>query len=311
MRGLWGLLLLWFCLSFSIPVPDRHEVRKALSNLIANKEDVEIILKRANRYLPVIKPIISSYGLPEELSLLPAVESSFNPFAVSKSGAAGLWQLMPETARNYGLRVDKFVDERFDPVKSTHAAARYLKDLYELFGSWDLALAAYNCGEGCVIRKTNGSSFWLSKHRLPEETQSYVPTFFAYLTLLREPERFGLRVPKDLELTYRRVAKRPITVSDLIASLGISESTFRDLNPHVKGNVIPPGTNLYLPVVPKSAKKLRPTPKKIARLPKAKTKRFKRITLVRKISPKRTYTPRRSKIKVIKLSNGATLYIKE
>ncbi|MGB9873442.1 MAG: lytic transglycosylase domain-containing protein, partial [Hydrogenobacter sp.] len=116
--------------------------------------------------------------------------------AVSRSGAAGLWQFISSTARRYGLRVDDQVDERFDVIKSTEAAVRYLKDLYNMFGSWELALAAYNCGENCVKSRTAGVDFWITKDMLPLETRNYVPAFFAVLLLVRDPVKYGISVPE-------------------------------------------------------------------------------------------------------------------
>jgi len=163
-----------------------------MAYFLQNKPYFERTLERAKEYLPIIKPIIEESGLPIELAYLPIIESAFNPYAVSRSGAAGLWQFIPSTARRYGLRVDESVDERFDVVKSTYAAVRYLKDLYDMFGSWELALAAYNCGENCVKSRTAGVDFWITKDRLPEETRNYVPAFFAVLLILRDPVKYGL-----------------------------------------------------------------------------------------------------------------------
>ncbi len=182
--------------NFGIPVPDREEIRRYIWYFLQNKPYLERTLQRAEYYLPLIKPIIEKSGLPSELALLPVIESGFNPLAVSRSGAAGLWQFIPSTAKRYGLRVDEQADERFDVVKSTEAAVRYLKDLYNMFGSWELALAAYNCGENCVKNKTAGVDFWLTKDMLPVETRNYVPAFFAVLLLTRDPLKYGLSSPE-------------------------------------------------------------------------------------------------------------------
>ncbi|MDQ7081752.1 MAG: lytic transglycosylase domain-containing protein [Aquificota bacterium] len=125
-----------------IEVPRNEDIERHIRKLLRSPRSLELALRRANLYIPYIKPILLKKGLPEELSLLPLIESGFNPFAVSRSGAAGIWQLMPQTARRYGLRVDKEVDERFDLLKSTEAATSYLKDLYRKFGDWELVLAA-------------------------------------------------------------------------------------------------------------------------------------------------------------------------
>ncbi len=232
-----------------IEVPDRKEIRKFLKHYLSNKRHLGEVFQRANLYLPIIKPILREYGLPEELAYLPVIESGFNPFARSPSGAVGLWQFMIFTARKYGLRIDRFVDERRDVIKSTHAAAKYLKDLYEEFGNWELALAAYNCGEGCVRRKTGGRDFWVTKKNLPSETRKYVPAFFAILLIARDMDKYGVKLPEkfEREISNKRVNEM-ITVDEIVSEFGISESVFRDMNPHIKGDFIPPGTLVYLPM---------------------------------------------------------------
>ena len=232
---------------FGIDIPERKEIEKFLRLYLRDRRSLRIALKRANLYAPYIKPILKEYGLPEELALLPLVESGFNPFAVSPSGAAGIWQLMPQTARRFGLRVDKNVDERFDLIKSTHAAARYLKELHERFGSWELVLAAYNCGEGCVQRRTGSGDFWKTKWALPEQTRKYVPMFFATLLIARSPEKYGLKVDVNNLFVDRKVADRRYTVKEFVRKAGLRESTFRDLNPHIRGRFIPAGVYVYVP----------------------------------------------------------------
>ncbi len=272
-----------------IPIPDRKEIERYMRAYLSNRKSLETALRRANLYAPYIKPILREYGLPEELSLLPLIESGFNPFAISKSGAAGIWQLMPFTAKRYGLRVDKEVDERFDLIKSTHAAAQYLRYLYDKFGRWELVLAAYNCGEGCVERRTGGVDFWRSKWALPKQTRKYVPMFFASLLIARSPEKYGLNVDlENLELE-RKYVKRRERVKDFVLKAKLGESTFRDMNPHIRGDTIPAGTYVYIP-----KKSL-----KVARANEGKQKEKKR----RKALSDRT--------RVIVLENGAVIYIKE
>jgi len=229
-------------------IPDRREVEEHLRRFLKDRRALEIALRRANLYIPYIKPVLAEYGLPEELALLPFIESGFNPFAVSRSGAGGIWQLMPFTARKYGLRVNDQVDERFDLLKATHAAARYLKDLHAMFGSWELVLAAYNCGEGCVKRRTGGADFWKSKRFLPRQTRRYVPMFFAALLIARDPERYGLKVRLDSFRIENRVVREGRSVRKLLAELGMRESTFRDMNPHLRGEYVPAGSYVYVPV---------------------------------------------------------------
>lgn len=233
--------------ALGIPVPDREEIRRYMEYFLRNKRSFELALQRANYYMPLIRPIVQRHGLPEELALLPVIESAFNNFAVSRAGAAGLWQFMPATARRYGLRVDQYVDERFDVIKATDAAMRYLKDLYNMFGSWELALASYNCGENCVARRTGGLDFWISQHLLPDETRNYVPAFFAVLLLARNPEKYGLSVRVEGISVERKLVEKDTEINELISRKGLKESTFKDLNPHIRSNVIPAGTFVYIP----------------------------------------------------------------
>ncbi|MEJ7620462.1 MAG: lytic transglycosylase domain-containing protein [Aquificaceae bacterium] len=233
--------------ALGIPIPDREEIKKFMDYYLSNRRFFELTLQRANYYMPLIKPIVQKHGLPEELALLPVIESAFNNFAVSRSGAAGLWQFIPSTARRYGLRVDQFVDERFDVLKATDAAMRYLKDLYSMFGNWELALASYNCGENCVARRTGGIDFWATQRFLPEETRNYVPAFFAVLLLARDPERYGLSVKVEGISTDRKLVERDTLVEEILTRKNLSASTFRDLNPHIRSEVIPAGTYVYIP----------------------------------------------------------------
>ncbi|WP_461829846.1 lytic transglycosylase domain-containing protein [Aquifex sp.] len=227
-----------------IPVPDRNEVRKALVEHLRNKERLEEILGRMGLYEEIVVSILRKHGLPEELKFLPVIESAYNPSAVSRAGAAGLWQFMPRTAKLYGLKINPRVDERFDIIKSTEAAARHLRDLYERFGSWELALAAYHCGEGCVLRRVK-RSFWEGKNRLPEETKRYVPSFFALLLLNRYPEKYGITVRRALKPVRYMYLDRDTPVREVLKALGLSLREFRRLNPHIKGEIIPAGSYVY------------------------------------------------------------------
>ncbi len=227
-----------------MPIPKREEIRKALIKYLKNKGFLLSSFQRLSMYESIVVPIIRRYGLPEELKFLPVIESGYNPSAVSRAGAAGLWQFMPQTAKRYGLRINKYIDERFDVIKSTEAAARYLRDLYKTFGNWELALAAYHCGEGCVARRA-GSDFWLHKENLPRETRRYVPSFFGILLLYKYPNKYGLRFePSSKPIRYMYIRENKL-VKALLRELGLPAKEFRKLNPHVKGDIILKGCYVY------------------------------------------------------------------
>ena len=215
-------------------------------------------LSRSGRYVPRMSSILEKQGLPQELAYLPLIESGFRPHAVSRAGAVGPWQLIPGTGRRYGLRIDRYVDERRDPVKSTQAAAKYLKDLHDMFGDWHLSLAAYNTGEQNIVRileKGRAEDFWEMSDRgyLYEETRDFVPEFLAALHIAETPEAYGFDSPSEEPLRYDMVrVNRPITLSTIARLSGASENAVKELNPALQRGVVPP--NGYLVRVPKGSK---------------------------------------------------------
>ncbi len=208
-------------------------------------------LERARLYLPEVVEIFREKGLPEELVFLPFAESGFNPWAYSRAGAGGMWQFMPGTARGHGLQVNWWVDERRDPRKSTLAAAKYLQYLYDKFGDWQLALAAYNAGPGTVrraIAKSGGKrdffSLAQSKKYFPKETRHYVPKFIAILKIIRNLENLGFE-PLNLEpQTQVKTAfvslKGAVNLRKLAVSCGMSWKEFTRLNPKFRRSVSAP-----------------------------------------------------------------------
>lgn len=165
-------------------MPYNDVVRKFI-DLYAEKlrSRVSYMLGAANFYIPLFEEALDAYGLPDELKYLPVIESALNPSAVSRAGASGLWQFMLKTGKIYNLRSNSLIDERRDPIKSTYAAARYLKELYGIYGDWNLVIAAYNCGPGNInkaIRRADGATdYWEIYNHLPRETRGYVPSFIA------------------------------------------------------------------------------------------------------------------------------------
>ncbi len=213
------------------------------------------LLGMADYYLPVIEPILRSYGLPSELQYLPVIESAFVPEALSPRAAAGIWQLIPSTGRLYGLRVDRYIDERYDLVKSTHAAARYLRDSYEMLGDWLLVIAAYNCGIGCVLRaiKMAGgrTNYWEIAPYLPIETRGYVPSFIAACYIMNYATSHGIQpippdIPREVDTVYCPVRTK-LSVIASVAKVPLSWLKF--YNPELRAEIVPPGYVLRVPAV--------------------------------------------------------------
>jgi peptidoglycan lytic transglycosylase D len=233
-----------------------HEVQFFVDRFTTSRRDVVgLWLQRSPQYLGMIRPVFRSKGLPDELAYTAMIESGFNPLAVSRAGAKGLWQFMAGTARLYGLRVDRWVDERLDPEKSTAAAAAYLRDLRVRYGSWHLAQAAYNAGSVTVdraVRATGSADFWaLARTRfLKRETKDFVPAIQAAVVIGRDPGQYGFELGGAVTIPdLERVAVPPRTeLRRLSASTGISVQTLRSLNPVLIRGVTPPGATWELRV---------------------------------------------------------------
>ncbi|HKZ71818.1 MAG TPA: transglycosylase SLT domain-containing protein [Nitrospirota bacterium] len=216
-------------------------------------------LDQSGPYLFHIKEILREEGLPEELALLPLIESGFNVNARSPKRALGLWQFMAATGAMYGLRVDKWVDERKDPIKSTRAAAKHLKDLYNEFGTWPLALASYNAGSGKVRRAlatTGASTFWeMGQSRaLKAETRNYVPKFMAALIIAKNPDVFGFNLPEEPVVKYDLVEVPGGMDLHAIAKMAnVSYQSLRGLNPWIKGHITPFGEPYHTLSLPEGA----------------------------------------------------------
>ncbi|BCA54489.1 putative Lytic murein transglycosylase [Nitrospira sp. KM1] len=217
-------------------------------------------LVRLSRYRPLVDTIFAEFHLPSDLVYLSLVESGFNPYAYSRAKATGPWQFMKGTAKVYGLRVDSYVDERRDPIKSTIAAARYLRDLYDMFGTWPLAMAAYNAGEGKVMRalhKAQAESFTdISKTRLiRRETKEYVPRFMAATIIAKNPDRYGFpQEPTEIHEFDEVVVNRPMHFHAIANATGIRFDVLRLLNPELRRDATPPGGESYHLKVPVGTK---------------------------------------------------------
>ena len=215
-------------------------------------------LDRFHHYKEVVEPIFREFGLPPELMYLSLVESGFNPRAFSRARASGPWQFMKATGRMYKLNVNWYVDERRDPIKSTVAAAHHLRDLYDRFGSWPLALAAYNAGSGKVsraIRKTGTRDFWKIRRTwyLRRETKDYVPRFIAATLIAKNPTAYGFLAPEGDRHEFEEVLiGKPVQLSAITKQTGISFEELKRLNPELRRNIVPrskgPGYHLKVPV---------------------------------------------------------------
>jgi membrane-bound lytic murein transglycosylase D len=202
-------------------------------------------LVRSGRYLPMIHRIFAEEGLPQDLAMIAFIESSFLPLARSKASAHGIWQFMPRTGRHYGLRSNGVVDERRDPEKSTRAAAQYLAYLHEIFGDWYLAMAAYNAGEGKILRamnRTGAKDFWAlaSTNAIRKQTKNYVPAFLASVLISKNPAHYGFVVVPDPALEFDTLRlDRSISLEDLAKASGLPLDDLQTLNPELLSLVTP------------------------------------------------------------------------
>jgi membrane-bound lytic murein transglycosylase D len=242
-------------LEFSKAVIENARVRHFINHFSKTGESFSKLLARSGRYMPMIAKILREEGLPEEFAYLALIESGFSPEASSPNGAAGLWQFIATTARKYGLRIDSWVDERRDPVKSTHAAAAHLKELHQYFGKWYLATAAYNAGQGAIDRalQTPGAkNLWglSTRAQISDETRDFVPKFVAVSLLATHPEKYGLPdIPREEPLVYDEVEVHgSVRLEALAAMAETNLDTIQELNPALLRNVTPPDTNFSLKI---------------------------------------------------------------
>lgn len=209
------------------------------------RHQVSYMLGMMEYYEPIIEQALDVHGVPNELKYLPVIESALNPVAVSRVGATGLWQFMYSTGKLYGLKQNSLVDDRRDPMKATWAAAKHLRDLYDRFGAWDLAIAAYNCGTGnvnkAIYRSGGKTNFWDIYYYLPRETRGYVPAFIAATYIMTYHAEHGI-CPMDSKLpltTDTIMVNRLLHFDQIAAVCDIDMETLRGLNPQYKEDVIP------------------------------------------------------------------------
>ncbi len=240
-----------------IPLIRTARVERHIRYFQMSKHDhFEQWLTRLNHYKPLVEKIFAQFQLPDDLVFLSLVESGFNPKAYSRARAAGPWQFMKATGKSYGLRVDDYVDERRDPIKSTVAAARYLRDLYDLFGTWPLAMAAYNAGERKIqraLRKAKAETFWeiAQTKFIRRETREYVPRFMAAAIIAKNPDQYGFEeTSSDIHQFEEIVVSRPLPLRAIAAATDIPYAELHRLNPELRRDVTPPGDPAYPLKVP-------------------------------------------------------------
>jgi membrane-bound lytic murein transglycosylase D len=246
--------------SWDIPITYNTAVDKWLVYYqTRGRRHLQVHLTRAGRYEPMLRAILRDHGLPEDLVYLSMIESGYDPNAYSSAHAVGLWQFLSSTGRRYGLRVSYWVDERRDPILATRAAAAYLTDLYEEFGSWYLAAAAYNGGGGRVrrsIRHSGSRDFWTLAGRgyFHRETKNYVPKFIAAALIAKQPRLYGFAQATASPLSYDVARVPDATGLDVIAeAAGVKVAELKALNPQLIRGVTPPGESYLVRLPPHTA----------------------------------------------------------
>ena len=229
-----------------IEMPYNDVVRRFIDQYTGRlRRSVSIILGASNFYTPIFEEALEAYQLPLELKYLPVIESALNPSAVSRAGAVGLWQFMITTGKQYGLEVTSLIDERRDPIKSSYAAAHYLKDLYDIFGDWTLVIASYNCGPNNVrkaIARAGGvKDYWQIYPYLPAETRGYVPAFIAANYVMNYYCEHNI-CPASAQLpasTDTVTVERNLHFDQLVACCNVKDEEVRALNPQYRTALIP------------------------------------------------------------------------
>ena len=226
-------------------MPYNEVVRKMIDRYTnRGRQQVSYMLGLANFYVPIFEEALESYGLPLELKYLPVIESGLNPKAVSRVGATGLWQFMLNTGKRYGLQVNSLVDERKDPIRASFAAAQYLRDLYKIFGDWNLVIAAYNCGPENVnraIHRSGGNKdYWEIYPYLPSETRGYVPAFIAANYVMNYYCEHGI-CPMITDLSIKSdtiLISRDVHFEQIANVCGVDINLLRELNPQYRRDIV-------------------------------------------------------------------------
>lgn len=227
-------------------MPYNDIVRKFIDTYTGRlRNQVSFMLSACNFYMPIFEEALDAYNLPLELKYLPIIESALNPSAVSRAGATGLWQFMLSTGKLYGLESNSLVDERRDPIKATWAAARYLKDMYDIYKDWNLVIAAYNCGPGNInkaIRRADGKTdYWAIYNYLPRETRGYVPAFIAANYVMTYYCKHNIcpmetNIPQSTDTVQ---VNRNLHFEQIADICHVPIEEIKSLNPQYKRNIVP------------------------------------------------------------------------
>ncbi|MCK5126474.1 MAG: LysM peptidoglycan-binding domain-containing protein [candidate division Zixibacteria bacterium] len=244
-------------ITYNVPIVYNDRVKKSIIYFqTVAREAFEKYLERSGKYIPMMTKILDEYGVPSDIVFLPIIESGFNCKAYSWARASGPWQFIASTGRMYDLNRNWWYDERRDFVKSTHAAAKFLKHLNEKFDSWELALAAYNGGPGRVgrtIKSQKTRNFW--DMRLRKQTEDYVPFYMAATIIAKNPELYGFHINYDDPVTYDEVViKKCLDLKTVAKAVGHSKDVLEELNPELLRGVTPPGKKSYNLRIPEGTK---------------------------------------------------------
>lgn len=246
-----------------IPMTFNSEVRSYIRFYLKYmSRRLDVMLSLSQYYHPLFEDALSRYEVPEELKYLTIVESAMNPMATSRAGAAGLWQFMYSTGKNYGLEVNSLVDERRDTYKSTYAAAHFISDLHRVFDDWTLAIAAYNCGPGninkAIARSGGKRDFWEIYYFLPRETRGYIPAFIAVTYVMNYYREHGLR-PVEIKVpvqTDTLMLDRDVLLTYVQEYTGVERDELQALNPQYRADMIPASSGRYALCLPVSKMEL-------------------------------------------------------
>lgn len=219
-----------------IPLDYNEFVQSYIDTYLQNRDEMARVIGLSKYYFPIYEKAFRDAGVPTEIEYLSVVESKLDPNAVSRVGATGPWQFMSETAKLYGLNMDDYTDERKDPVRASYAAAAYLKDAYEQFGDWLLAIASYNCGKSSIVsamERSGGTDFWSVRQYLPAETRNYVPAYIAVAYIMNYYNKYGI-TPQPCQYGMKMdtiMVDKHISLSSICSTLNMDIKLLYGLNP--------------------------------------------------------------------------------